>query len=235
MAKDEIEHIRKERPPAPIAALAARSGLDDWIDTFATKQGFAWRKWRDWRLHFFKGGLIVTAPDGYTAAYDYGTVRVVQYRRTINGGAAEACSTLIDPAGSALNIGFGRPPLLKSEKTALGITSWVNGAGFLYPYLWGDHIQECVTRAQLAGTLTRIQQGERVGFGPYAVDRQGVSDKKYSVPWSDLTELDVHTGTLMFNGSRRRSTAPQMSKVYLVPNLDLLMAVCRHLSLHLKG
>lgn len=116
MAKDEIEHIRAERPPASVAALAAQSGLGDWTDTLATKQGFGWRKWRDWRLYFFSGGLIVTAPDGYTAAYDWGTVRVLQYRTSVNGGASDACSTLIDPAGSALNIGFGRPPHIQGRQ-----------------------------------------------------------------------------------------------------------------------
>ncbi|MFD9451845.1 hypothetical protein ACFWBC_01930 [Streptomyces sp. NPDC059985] len=166
MAKDEIEHTRTERPSTATATLAAQSGLGDWIDTLATKQGFGWKKWRDWRLYFFKGGLIVTAPDGYTAAYDWRTVRVLQYRTTVNGGASDACSTLIDPAGNALNVEFGRPPLFKSDKAAVGITSWVNGAGLLYPHMWADHIQECVTRTQLAGTVARIRHGERVNFGP---------------------------------------------------------------------
>lgn len=235
MAKDQIEHIRTERPSAPVAALAAQRGLGDWTDTFATKQGFGWKKWRDWRLHFFTGGAVVTAPTGCTAAYDWGTVRVLQYRRTVNGAASEACSTLVDPAGSALTIGFGRPPLFKSDKTALGITSWENGAAFLYPHLWGDHIQGCVTHAQLSGTITRIQRGEAVDFGPYRVDRDGVSDKKYAVAWPEIIELGLHTGALLFNGHQKRSTAPEGAEVFRIPNLDLFLRLCRHLSPNLKG
>ncbi|MFI8961885.1 DUF6585 family protein [Streptomyces sp. NPDC053493] len=233
MSTDEIEHIRSERPSASTAALAARSGLGDWIDTLATKQGFGWRKTRDWRLYFFTDGLVVTAPDGYTADYHWGTVRVLQYRTSVNHSARDACSTLIDPAGNALNIGFGRPPLFKAEKAALGITSWVNGAGFLYPHMWGDHIQDRVTRAQLSATVERVQRGEKVNFGPYTVDRQGVSDRKYAVAWPELTELGLHSGTLILNGSQRRSTAPEMAKAYVIPNLDLFMRLCLHLSPHL--
>lgn len=173
--------------------------------------------------------------DGYMGAYDWGTVRALQYRRTINGGAAEACSTLIDPAGNALTIGFGRPPLFKAEKTALGITSVVNGPGFLYPYMWGDHIQERITQAQLASTLTRIQQGESVNFGPYTVNRGGVADKKYSSTWPEIIEIGFQSGTFMFNGHQRRSTAPEMAKAYVIPNLDLFVKLCHHLSPNVKG
>lgn len=111
----------------------------------------------------------------------------------------------------------------------------MNGAGFLYPHMWGDHIQECVTRAQLPGTVARIQQGERVNFGPYTADQRGVSDKKYSAAWSEITELGLSSGSLLFNGSQKRSTAPEFTGVYRIPNLDLFMKLCRHLSPHLKG
>ncbi|MFG3406854.1 DUF6585 family protein [Streptomyces sp. NPDC048142] len=234
MTKDQIEHIRTERPSESAAALAARRGLGDWIDTFATKQGFGWKKWRDWRLYFFTGGLVMTAPTGVTAAYDWGTVRVLQYRRTVNGTASDACSTLIDPAGNALNIGLGRPPLFPSDKKALGITSWENGASFLYPFIWGEHIQGRVTHAQLAGTIARIQQGESVGFGPYTVDRDGVSDKRRSATWPEVIEVGLHSGSLVFNGPQRRSKAPEHADVFRIPNLDLFMKLCRHLSPHLN-
>ncbi|WNF28649.1 hypothetical protein RI138_18420 [Streptomyces sp. C11-1] len=234
MAKDQIEHIRTERPSAPATALAAQHGLGDWVDTFATKQGFGWKKWRDWRLYFFTGGMAVTAPTGFTAAYDWGTVRVLQYRTTVNGAASEACSTLIDPAGRALTIGFGRPPLFKSDKTVLGVTSWECGAGFLYPHLWGDHIQGRVTQAQLGGAIARVQQGESVNFGPYTVNRDGVSDKKYSAAWPEIIEIGFGAGAFMFNGHQRRSTVPEGAEVFRIPNLDLFVKLCRHLSPNLK-
>ncbi len=34
MAKEEIEHIRRERPTASAAALAAQRGLGNWTGTF---------------------------------------------------------------------------------------------------------------------------------------------------------------------------------------------------------
>lgn len=235
MTKDEIAHIRAERPTPVLAALAVERGLGDWVDTLATKQGFAWRKSRDSRLHFFAGGLIVSLQDGHVAAYDWGTVRVLQYRSTVNGAASEACSTLIDPTGNALNMGFGRPPLTKADKAALGIASWVNGAPFLYPHMWGDHIQGCVTGAQLPATIARIERGESLSFGPYTVDRQGVSDKKYAAAWTEITEIGFTMGAFMFNGHQRRSTAPESAQAYRIPNLDLFVKLCRRLSPHVEG
>ncbi|WP_371614072.1 DUF6585 family protein [Streptomyces sp. NBC_00454] len=235
MATDEIEHLYAERPSAPAAALAAQRGLGDWIKTFAPGQGRRWKKSRDWRLYFFSGGLAVTSPEGFLAAYDYGTVRVLQYRRTVNGAAVEACSVLVDPEGNALNIGYGKPPLFKGDKMALGITSWTGGAGFLYPHLWGDHIQAQVTTAQLPGTIARIQQGEQVKFGPYTLDRHGVSDKKYSIAWTEINEIGFTLGSFMFNGHQKRSTAPESASSFVIPNLDLFVKLCHHLSPYVKG
>src|SRR4051794_18509541 len=93
--KDKIANIRTEQPNPAAAALATQHGLGNWADTLATKQGFG-SKNRDWRLYFFKDGIVVTAPDGYAAAYDWGTLRILQYRRTINGGDADTCSVLIN-------------------------------------------------------------------------------------------------------------------------------------------
>ncbi|MFE9404998.1 DUF6585 family protein [Streptomyces sp. NPDC006530] len=232
---DVIAHIRTEQPTADAAALATQCGLGDWLDTLATKQGFGWKKSRDARLYLFTGGLVVRMPEGHLSAYDWETVRVLQYRRTVNGADAEACSVLIDPAGSALNIGFGRVPLFKADKTALGITSWTNGPGFLYPHMWGDHIQTAVTRAQLAATLARIQQGERVSFGPYTVDQHGVTDKKYSATWTEIIEIGFNSGTFMFNGHQRRSTVPGSAHAHVIPNLDLFVRLCYQLSPYVKS
>ncbi|MFE1549789.1 hypothetical protein [Streptomyces sp. NPDC058718] len=186
MTKDEIAHIRTERPtPAP-AALAVERGLGDWVDTLATKQGVAWRKSRASRLHFFTGGLIVSLQDGHVAAYDWGTVRVLQYRSTVNGAASEACSTLI--------------------------------AG-----------------AQLPATIAHIERGESLTFSPYSVDRQGDSDNKHAAAWTEITEIGSTMGAFMFNGHQRRSTAPKSAQAYRIPNPDLFVKPCRHLSPRVEG
>ncbi|MFD9634981.1 hypothetical protein [Streptomyces violascens] len=57
--------------------------------------------------------------------------------------------------------------------------------------------------------ITRIGQGESVNFGPYTVNQHGVSDKKYSSAWSEITQFELFNGSVMFNGSQRRSTAPE--------------------------
>ncbi|WP_395366921.1 hypothetical protein ACHGLA_36085 [Streptomyces sp. YH02] len=79
MAKDEIAHIRTERAPAAVAALAARRGLGD-LD-----------------------GHMVAYDRGYAPFLRYRS----SVGSSVNGAASGACSTLIDPTGNALNTGFG--------------------------------------------------------------------------------------------------------------------------------
>lgn len=73
-----VDQYPAEPPSAAAATLAAQRGIGEWKHTFATKQGWGWRKWRDWRLYFYTGGVIVTAPTGLQAAYDWKTARVMQ-------------------------------------------------------------------------------------------------------------------------------------------------------------
>ncbi|EFL12763.1 DUF6585 family protein [Streptomyces sp. C] len=226
MATDEIAHIRREQPSPAAAQLAAQQGLGNWTDTIATSQGFRNRKWRDWRMFLFNGGLVVTSPDGYLAAYDWRTVRVLQFRRQ----DGFSCQALIDPQGNALNIGFGRIPLFQSAKAALGVSSWTNGAPFLYPNSWGDGIQDAVARAQLPGTLKRIEVGETVTFGPYSLNKDRVWDKEYGCSWSEIVEIFCQDGSFYLNGTQRRSQAPRSEVIERIPNLHLLMNVCIELS-----
>ncbi|MCX5231287.1 hypothetical protein ABZY16_16035 [Streptomyces sp. NPDC006553] len=73
------------------------------------------------------------------------------------------------------------------------------------------------------------------GLGPYAAPSHGVSDEKYSVAWPEITEHGLGSGTPMFNGSRRRSTAPETARVFHVPHGDRFMTLCRRPNPDLKG
>lgn len=225
MAQNEALH---EQPTAPVNVLAAQRGLGDWVDTYASKQGWTYRMWRDWRLYVYGGGVVVTGRDGFDAVYDWGTTRVVEYRRRVNGSLVDARYTLIDPRGSALNIGPGSRALLKKEKRSLGITELVSGAPFLYPGDWGDYIQRNVTRAQLSGTVARIGRGETVEFGPYKADRYGLTGRKQTAAWTKIVDFDVSYGMLSLRGADKRNVV-DLEYTHYIPNVNLFLNLCQHL------
>ncbi len=170
----------------------------------------------------------MTGPEGFAAAYVWDTVRVLRYLSTRNGVPWDARYTLLDPQGAAVNIGPGTRVFLKDEKRALGITSLVQGALFLWPDVWGEHILRTVTRAQLPKVLAALERGGTVDFGAYKVDQHVLSGRKHSAPWSQITEISSYSGTLIFNGSLKRTTVDS-ADLQSIANPDLFLRLCRHL------
>ncbi|WP_372409098.1 DUF6585 family protein [Streptomyces luteireticuli] len=223
------DQLLSEPPTASAAALAQQRGLGEWTGrTYATNQGWRYRKWQGWRLYVYVGGVIVTAPDGYEAAYDWGTTRVLQYRRSVNGALRDARYTLIDPSGNAVNIGPGMRGMLNKEKQRLGITSMVNGAPFSYPGDWGDPIERGITRAQLPGVVERIQRGGTVEFGPYKADRNGLASKKRTATWAEIDQIRVYDGMARFWASDNR-TLVDSQFTHDIPNVNLFLNLCHYL------
>ncbi|WP_030772362.1 DUF6585 family protein [Streptomyces sp. NRRL F-2664] len=217
-----------EQPTGEAAALAARRGLGPWQRTFRMKQSRVFGKHNASRLHLHEGGTVVTGPAGFRAAYAWDTVRVLRYLSTRNGVPWDARYTLLDPQGAAVNIGPGTRVFLKEEKRALGITSVVQGALFLWPDVWGEHIVRAVTRAQLPKALAALERGQTLDFGAYRVDRHVLAGRKHSAPWSQITEISSHSGSLIFNGSLRRTTVDS-AELQSIANADLFLRLCRHL------
>ncbi|MEV6581979.1 DUF6585 family protein [Streptomyces sp. NPDC051582] len=186
----------------------------------------------------YAGGVIVTSPTGLQAAYDWKTARVMQNLTTVNGGQHDAKYMLIDPDGTALTVGFGIFPLLRSEKEAAGITEVVRGCPFPYPLDWGPHIQQAIARAQLPDVLARLERGETVNFGPYEAGREGITGedrrRRLTTPWAEIHKLKVHDGMLFFNPERGWRAdpdrkGPDAAHVNQIPNLELLLQLCRTL------
>ncbi|MDH6108326.1 hypothetical protein P3T36_004209 [Kitasatospora sp. MAP12-15] len=224
----DMDEVFSEQPTTSAAALASRRGLGDWVRTFASKQGWKQRKWREWRLYVHTGGLVVTGTDGFEVAYDWATTRALRYYRTVNGGLVDARYTLIDPNGCALNIGLGTRPFLNRHKEQAGITSLTSGAPFQYPGDWGDYMLRGITRAQLPGVLTRIVRGETVAFGPFSASRHGLTDKKRTVAWSEIASFHTNNGFVIFDGHNSLLAAGPGS-AQDIPNLDLFLNLCEEL------
>lgn len=215
-----------EQPTGEAVALAAERGLGQWQRTFRMKQSRLFGKHNASRLYIHANGAVVTGPEGFRAAYLWETVRVLRYMSTRNGTPWDARYTLLDPHGAAVNIGPGTRVFLKDEKRSLGITSVVQGALFLWPDVWGEHIMQAVTRTQLPKVLDAIERGETVDFGAYKVDRQGLTGRKHSASWSDITTISSFSGTLIFNGSQKRTTVDS-ADVQSIANVDLFLRLCR--------
>ncbi|MFF3215392.1 DUF6585 family protein [Streptomyces sp. NPDC002886] len=214
-----------EQPTSQAGALAAERGLGQWSRTFRSKQSRLVRKHNASRLYIHATGAVVTGPEGFMAAYDWETVRVLRYLSTRNGVPWDARYTLVDPHGAAVNIGPGMRVFLKEERQSLGLTSLVQGALFLWPNVWGEHMMQAVTRTQLPKVLGAIERGETVNFGAYKVDRHRLAGRKHSASWSDITEISSFSGTLIFNGSQKRTTVDS-APMQNIANPDLFLQLC---------
>ncbi|KUN38753.1 hypothetical protein AQJ27_44025 [Streptomyces olivochromogenes] len=227
--RHQIEEKDTYEPPTPeTAMLAAERGLGEWRRTFRRAQTWVDKKHNESRLYVYDDGVVVRTArmsrgkDLFEAAYDWGTLRVLRY---LNPSRGEARYTLLDPGGVALNVGRGIRIFLKEDRQALGITSVVEGTAFAWPTLWGDHIEECVTRVQLPSVLARIERGETVDFGPYKVDRQGVAGRKDAAAWSEIADVSGDNGTLRFK-AKRRGTYVDRAKLQNIANVNLFLSVC---------
>ncbi|MER5638502.1 DUF6585 family protein [Kitasatospora sp. NPDC002227] len=223
-----MTEVFKEQPGPAAAALAAERGLGDPVGTFATKPGWINRKWREHRLHLYTGGLVVIGPDSPPVAYDWTHTRALRYYRTVNGGLIDARYTLIGPDGSALNIGPGARPVPKKLQERLGITSLTRGAPFQYPGDWGDYLQSGITRAQLPTAWSRVTGGETLNFGPFTVDRDGVTDRKRTLAWSAVSEVRTSNGFVKIDGHEKREIS-YLESAADVPNLLLFLNLCQQL------
>ncbi|QKW07867.1 hypothetical protein HUT18_17205 [Streptomyces sp. NA04227] len=223
-----MEHIHTEPPTSSVVALAGEWGFGGWLRTYASRQSWMYKKWRDWRLYLYDGGVVVTAPSGYEAAFDWGTSRVLQYLRTINGSDAHARYTLIDPYGDAVNIGPGANLLTQKWQERLGINSSLIGPPILGWGEWGEHIQLKITEAQLADVLGRIARGETAQFGPINADRHGLLTGEQEADWAEIDRVRLADGTVQVVAHNGELLLDGLHEIGFIPNLDLFLHVCEY-------
>ncbi len=219
--------------PAPteqVAALAEARGLGAWVErTFLPKKGMFLRKWEGSRLYFFTGGLVVTGPEDFVAAYDWRTASVLQSITTVNGAVQEARYTVFDRSGAAVGIGRGGDMLFPRQHAGLGITSLVKGAPFTFEGDWGPYIQECIAKERGAEVLADLERGEAVRFGAVTLSRTGVTVRERSAVWDGIGEIRASNGQVFFwDAGGRRPALPAVPATQ-VADLVLFFAVCRHM------
>ena len=102
------------------------------------------------------------------------------------------------------------------------VPSVVRGAPFVHEGVWGPEIQKGVTRMRLPEVLGRIGRGETLDFNRFTVTAESVSVQNKSLPWAEVTGVDVSNGLVSI--SRGRRTLPPVL-ANEVPNLQLALVL----------
>ncbi|CAM5337887.1 DUF6585 family protein [Streptomyces pilosus] len=216
-------------PTGQVAALARARGLGAWVErTFLPKKGLFLRKWEGSRLYFFVGGLVITGPGDFAAAYDWRTASVLQSVTSVNGVVQEARYTVFDRSGAAVGLGRGGDMLFPRQHAGLGITSLVKGAPFTFEGDWGPYIQQRIAEERGAEVLADLERGGTVPFGAVTLSRSGVTVQERSAAWDGLGDIRASDGQVLFpDAGGRRQALPSVPATH-VANLVLFLAVCRH-------
>ncbi len=86
----------------------------------------------------------------------------------------------------------------------------------------GQTIQQEVTRRQLPQAIAAYNSGAPVSFGPFVVDKQGISHNRVPIPWHQIDRVDLNRGWVQVYvvGSMLRRFR---TSVWRVPNLMVFM------------
>jgi hypothetical protein len=92
----------------------------------------------------------------------------------------------------------------------------------------GDTIQQMSANALLPRAVASYQSGASLPFGKISISRAGVSNGKETVPWSNITQFSVQSGSVVIR--RKEKRLPWlMTPVAKTPNVYVLMALVDHI------
>jgi len=202
--------------------LAAGKRLGWLRAQYQPRQRRVFTRWNDWRLYFFEEGLIVTSPEGLEMDFRWESTTVFQCLSMLDSTVRDAAYTLVGPDLEAIAIGRGTSALLRVTVDGRRVPSVVRGAPFVHEGVWGPEIQKGVTRMRLPEVLGRIGRGETLDFNRFTVTAESVSVKNKSLPWAEVTGVDVSNGLVSI--SRGRRTLPPVL-ANEVPNLQLALVL----------
>lgn len=88
----------------------------------------------------------------------------------------------------------------------------------------GEHIQEQVTRRMLPRSLAAYNAGETQSFKNLRLDREGLTYRGKSLPWSEVEEVRIDRGALTIRAKGRRAAWASLTASG-TPNLPTLLAL----------
>ncbi|MGW6687294.1 DUF6585 family protein [Streptomyces sp. NPDC054961] len=159
------------------------------------------------RIHLFEEGLIVADGTGPVSAFRWDSMTVLQQitQRYANG---------VYVGTSYLYT------LFRQDGSAVKLTNF-----YADPERWGAAIQHEITRAQLPGVITALENGATLGFGDISMTLGGIATpRRGGAHWGDIQKIEVKNGTV-FVAKAGKMLAWSNTPVAKIPNFFLFLSV----------
>ncbi|MGW4823065.1 DUF6585 family protein [Streptomyces sp. NPDC004227] len=227
------------RTTAPEAALPGTEGLGQLRETFLPKRigtvrivallvmgivslilpplgaYFIWlavktpnlsRKQAARRLHLFEHGLAEVGRNGEVSVFRWDSMTVLQEITERYANGIYVGTTYVYT-------------LYREDGTTLKVTDFYGR-----PECWGPAFQQEITRAQLPGLLTELEQGRTLAYGSLSVNLGGVATAKGSLTWAEIEKVEISQGMLVLRKPGKKLPWAQV-QVKKIPNLFLFLAL----------
>ena len=94
----------------------------------------------------------------------------------------------------------------------------------------GDAIQRNVSAALLPRHVQALNSGQRLSFGPLAIDRQGLYAGDTSLSWAEIAAVKLQNGAIAIKQVAADSCDWAPLKLAQVPNFWIFFQIVRHLT-----
>ncbi|MFD4950185.1 DUF6585 family protein [Streptomyces sp. NPDC058451] len=162
------------------------------------------------RLHLFEHGLAEVGGNGEVSVFRWDSLTALQEITERYANGVYVGTTYVYT-------------LHREDGTKLKLTEF-----YAEPERWGPALQQEITRAQLPGLLTGLEQGRTLTYGTVSVNQSGVATPKGSLTWAEIEKVEISQGMLVLRKPGKKLPWAQV-QVKRIPNLFLLLALIDHL------
>ncbi|WP_327144480.1 DUF6585 family protein [Nocardia sp. NBC_01327] len=174
---------------------------------------------KDAQLSLFEQGAVISS-SGTAAVFRWDTV-------TVRQDLAQSNAILL----GALPLVTMRDRYLLSDPS--GIDYQVNDE-FLEVWRWGPTIWGRVREAQLPGALAAVEAGQTLTFGWITLNRNEVTARGKTVPWSDVQEIRNHNGFISIHVAGQRHSLIRAA-TNGIPNVFVFLEIAEQLRVSAKA
>ncbi|MFD4974660.1 DUF6585 family protein [Streptomyces sp. NPDC058424] len=158
------------------------------------------------RLHLFEHGLAEVGRNGEVSVFRWDSMTVLQEITERYANGIYVGTTYVYT-------------LYREDGTTLKVTDFYDR-----PECWGPAFQQEITRAQLPGLLTELEQGRTLAYGSLSVNLGGVATAKGSLTWAEIEKVEISQGMLVLRKPGKKLPWAQV-QVKKIPNLFLFLAL----------
>lgn len=159
------------------------------------------------RIHLFEEGLIVADGTGPVSAFRWDSMTVLQQ--------------ITERYANGVHVGTGYLyTLFRPDGSAVKLTEF-----YADPERWGAAIQREITRTQLPGAITALEQGATLSFGDISMTLGGIATpKRGGVHWGEIQKIEIKNG-IVFVAKAGKLLAWSNTPVAKIPNFFLFVSV----------